>query len=443
MKLLSRPYEVFLFSLKTLIVLLLLSFSGPIKSANPQDVVVNEVAWMGTKVEAVESKNWWRYEWLELYNNSSSPISLNNWEIQLHREKLDWASKLSGTIQPNSYFLIVSSDKIFTNYDLNYSNLTGKFNNGGQKITLKDSEGSTIDSVDCFSSGKWFAGDNLTKQTMERISPLSDGSDSVNWGSSYNQGGTPRIKNSTNALGIEPSPTLSPTPIPPPDITPASTPNTTPDQVAETSGKKPSPYPSGIFINELMPSPIGADGKEEWIELYNSNNFETDISDWQITDTIGAAISYHVAKGTKIPAQGFLLLSRPETKIVLNNDGDGLKLTSPDGIIADSVTYEKAPRGQSYAKGLDNKWHWSDNPTPGTINAMAKEQVLPAQKEDKAAIAENPESAGAEKNLASINQEVSRSDVNLKKYFIAFTAAIISGILILIAKSKLNKNRLT
>ena len=31
-----------------------------------KSVVINEIAWMGTPVEGVESKQWWRYEWFTL-----------------------------------------------------------------------------------------------------------------------------------------------------------------------------------------------------------------------------------------------------------------------------------------------------------------------------------------------------------------------------------------
>ncbi|MDO8601245.1 MAG: lamin tail domain-containing protein [bacterium] len=110
-------------------------------------------------------------------------------------------------------------------------------------------------------------------------------------------------------------------------------------------------YPSGIIINEIMPSPEGADETEEWIKVFNKNNFEVDLSSWQISDKVGKINTYTIPVGTKIPATGFLTLSRPETKIILNNDNDGLDLTQPDGKIADSISYEKAILGQSYGPG--------------------------------------------------------------------------------------------
>ena len=37
-------------------------------------------------------------------------------------------------------------------------------------------------------------------------------------------------------------------------------------------------YPTGIVFNEILPSPEGADAEEEWIELYNQNDFDVDFA---------------------------------------------------------------------------------------------------------------------------------------------------------------------
>src|SRR3989344_2551868 len=160
------------------------------RAQNPFGVIINEVAWMGTSIAGVESKNWWRYEWLELYNQKDESISLVGWKIELWRETLDWSLELKGIIPAKSYFLIVASDKAFENYDLNYSNLGGKLNNSGQRVVLKDGLGNITDSLDCFAYKKWFAGNNETKQTMERINPAVSGNNPSNWQASRDSGGT-------------------------------------------------------------------------------------------------------------------------------------------------------------------------------------------------------------------------------------------------------------
>jgi hypothetical protein len=112
---------------------------------NSLPVVIHEIAWMGTEVEGVESKNWWRYEWLELYNNTSQDIPLKGWKVELYQAELDWALELEEEIPSKDFFLIVSSDKITSDFNLNYSNLGGKFTNSGQKVVLKDNIGNIID----------------------------------------------------------------------------------------------------------------------------------------------------------------------------------------------------------------------------------------------------------------------------------------------------------
>ncbi len=163
---------------------------------NTLPIVISEIAWMGTKIEGIESRDWWRYEWLELYNNTSQAIPLEGWKIELYQAELDWALELEGKIPSEDFFLIVSSDKITSDFNLNYSNLGGKFKNSGQKAVLKDSSGNIVDYLDCFSYGEWFAGINETKETMERKNPLLSGNDLENWADSQNPGGTPKSQNS-------------------------------------------------------------------------------------------------------------------------------------------------------------------------------------------------------------------------------------------------------
>ena len=157
----------------------------------------------------------------------------------------------------------------------------------------------------------------------------------------------------------------------------------TPDQKIEpepSSEEKSSPepekevkaiYPSGIVINEILPNtPVGIRDEEgEYIEIFNQNDFEVDLTGWQIEDTAGRTTTYTFPQGTKILAQGFFVLYRPTSKITLNNDGDGLNLFQPDGKIINTVNYEKAPRGQSYNR-TDSKWVWSTILTPGRPNEI-------------------------------------------------------------------------
>lgn len=174
-------------------ILLALAFLFLPLSVFAQSIVINEIAWMGTPVEGVEEKQWWRYEWVELRNITASSVVLNGWMIELYRTELDWRVPLAGTIPAQGYFLVTASDKI-PNFDVNYANLSGKFVNSGQKVVLRNSSGAVVEEVGAAEG--WFGGDSFFKQTMERWDPLKPGNDPENWGTSLEAGGTPKAQNS-------------------------------------------------------------------------------------------------------------------------------------------------------------------------------------------------------------------------------------------------------
>jgi competence ComEA-like helix-hairpin-helix protein len=128
-------------------------------------------------------------------------------------------------------------------------------------------------------------------------------------------------------------------------------------------------YPSGIFINEILPSPDGPDETDEFIELLNTNNFSVNLSGWKIEDLAGITTTYIFPENAEIPAYGYLTLNRLETKITLNNDEDGLNLIKPNNEVADFVGYKEAIKNQSYNK-IKATWQWSSTPTPSVANII-------------------------------------------------------------------------
>ena len=156
-----------------------------------EKILINEIAWMGTPVQGVEEKQWWRYEWVELFNAKDNPLQLDGWSVELYRgEELYFEIPIVGTVPTMGYFLVGSSGKI-PGIDVDYSNLGGKFLNTGMRVTLKNALGEVVDEVDATSG--WPGGDNKTKQTMERVV----GSDPTTvWQASAEPGGTPKAPNS-------------------------------------------------------------------------------------------------------------------------------------------------------------------------------------------------------------------------------------------------------
>jgi len=203
-----------------------------------------------------------------------------------------------------------------------------------------------------------------------------------------------------------------------------------------SSEEKKIEYPSGVVFNEILPSPEGADAENEWIELFNENGFAVDLSGWQIKDFVGRSQTYTFPEGTEINSKGFLALIRPKTNITLNNDGDSLKLIQPDGKIINEISYEKAPRGNSFNL-TSSGWGWNNVPTPNAKNSQPAQIV---EGEDEPEQNEREE----EKQLAAAGQSL-RPDLKegSSDYFVflmAFVLASFSGIIILGLKKKLKVN---
>lgn len=377
------------------------------KAQGSFSVVINEVAWMGYPIDHVESKQHWRYEWIELYNTSDYPIVLNGWTVELLRDEIDFVINLNGTVAQSDFLVAGASDKL-SFVDVDYDNLGGKFINGGQKLILRNNQGAIVEQFDA--RPNWFeAGDNNTKQSMERKNPNLAGSDPANWATSKESGGTPKAKNSVYQTFSEQNPPNENSntieePTNNNDIATetsketvihgAQTPQSkTADNFSEnnqsinnetaTSSQNEDAasasietqstlfYPSNIYINELMPSPTGDDSLEEWIEITNENNEQINLSGWQIRDTKGVTNTYTLPLGSIIGAKGFLVLSRTTTNITLNNDSDGLELLKPSGEIAQTINYESSTKGFSYIR-FGDKWTWSGVPTPGSINILSQ-----------------------------------------------------------------------
>lgn len=397
---------------KITLILLFFFLSLPsVGTANSLNVVINEIAWVGTILSA-------NNEWIELHNNTENNINLDGWQLIAK----DGTPKinLSGIISANGFYLLertddnaipeVSADKIYA----------GALGNNGELLKLYDLSGNLIDEISCATN--WFAGDNNTKQTMERKSPQLPGDNPDNWQTSQSPGGTPKAKNSIVVQAELQPQTKSSEPV-----------------IDANSKQAQIVYPSGIIINEILPSPKGSDEKEEWIEIFNQNNFKIDLSGWQIVDVRGKATVYTLPEGISIEPLGFLVFSRPSTKITLNNDGDGLNLIQPTGNIIDSVNYEKAPQGQSYNR-TEAGWAWNIILTPGNANIISSplsSQFKPEEKEKPKSEAESPKIKEVKEGIAAIGEQIPKETPSFFILLIALAIAIFSGVIILILKKKI------
>jgi PKD repeat protein len=132
-------------------------------------------------------------------------------------------------------------------------------------------------------------------------------------------------------------------------------------------------YSEGILINELMANVAGSDSEGEWIELVNAGDKEVDLSGWQITDT---KTSYYFTESVLLGAGEYLVITRADSKITLNNSAESILLIDPAGKVVNGVEYAKAPEDFSFArKDFSEQWLWTEKPTPGAANEFVGTEV--------------------------------------------------------------------
>lgn len=124
-----------------------------------------------------------------------------------------------------------------------------------------------------------------------------------------------------------------------------------------------------IQISEFMPNPAGSDDGE-WIEIKNLLNKNSDISGWFVDDEDGGSRPYQISPNTIIPANGFLVFYKIQTKIALNNDIDSVRILKSTGEITEKIDYFGGSEGLSYARGT-NGWSWTIAPTPSLLNIIS------------------------------------------------------------------------
>jgi len=335
------------------------------------DVVLNEIAWMGTTPTSAND------EWIELFNNTGAPIDMTGWTLT----SADGTPSitLSGTIPAGGYFLLertsdatvpgVTADQIYT----------GALGNTGEILELRDDGGGLHDNVDA-----WYAGNNTTKATMQRVDPLAAGTVGANW-TNGPVGGTPM--NSGGPAGCE-----------------------APQNTVNCQAGGPFPFRSGgpVVINEVMINPAAVgDAAGEYVELYNSGDAVVDIQGWTIRDdgsddfTIpaGAPVAlepgatFVIAANADPNLNGGLTADLAWSGFFLANAGDEVVLLDDLGAEQDRLVYAGPPFTDTSGRSLERvsplltadplTWDRArsafgagDLGTPGSVNTLQARRYL-------------------------------------------------------------------
>ena len=158
-------------------------------------------------------------------------------------------------------------------------------------------------------------------------------------------------------------------------------------------------FVSAVRINEVEMNPSGKDSGNEWIELYNDENQDIDISNWEIWEGIygsqGPKLILTISENTTIAEKEFYIVEWGGSK--LNNKGDFV-------IIYDSLKNE-IDRTETLN---DNK----DNELTQQLCDGSWEFLEATKDSENACVNESPQNVEDKKILSNASDESDTKDTS-------------------------------
>jgi hypothetical protein len=152
------------------------------------------------------------------------------------------------------------------------------------------------------------------------------------------------------------------------------------ENIIIADNEKPKSYPK-ILISEVQSAGIG-DDKQEFVELYNPNNVDVDLTGWYLqrktssSSDFSTYASNNLFSVKKISANGYFLIARTGyyqnfADIFTENpitDNNSFALKNPNGDINDEILLPEIPAGASFGRELNTENFELQTPTPKANN---------------------------------------------------------------------------
>ncbi len=155
--------------------------------------------------------------------------------------------------------------------------------------------------------------------------------------------------------------------------------------------EEPAPF---VGEDDLGPIEEPLDSENDWIEIYNPDDFPVSLSGWFLSDDPSDVQKWTFPADAVIPAQAYYVVmasglslspSRDGTSFAHSNfklsaGGDHVILTRPDGSVVDQLESEYPPQTWRYTYGrqADGSWGYLSLGTPGGANIGPALEVAPA-----------------------------------------------------------------
>lgn len=339
-------------------------YTGSSSKADYPKILISEV-----QIASVDDS---KQEFIELYNPNDDDVDLTNWYLQRKTAtSQSWSSYVSKTlfegkfIRANDYFLVartgyyINMADIFTDSSITDDNSFALKNPNGE-ISDKLGFGSAQDpEIISATNPSASSGQSVGRMVLENGEEQETNNNSMDF---EIQMPTPRAQNKTYVIESEPEPL----PTPDPESEPES----------EVTVLK------NVLINEIQISSQD-NANDEFLELYNPNDQDIDLTDWYIQKktATGSSWSSYATKtlfyGKTIIANNYFLITKsgssfePEADILTSysiTDNNSFVLKDLNKDIVDLVGFGSAQEFETMAtvspadgQSIQRKWDFSAN----------------------------------------------------------------------------------
>jgi hypothetical protein len=374
-------------------------------------------------------------QFITLYNASQSTLDMSKYQLEyfnnydLSKATSSRLISLAGNLPPHSYFMVNDSTQplcyqlTIDSVSLGLSSTAGFIEvlafgqsvvGGAATTSVQDYVGwskTAATGAQTLPSGT--NGFLLRQPSDTQLNPIVPTAGAGSW-----QSVQPDSANACKLVTIVTSGTPTPVLTGLNQLLPAGEPPVTILNVVQDSADTtatPSLPPSDIGlispgITELLPNPLGSgnDNTDEFVEIYNANASEFDLSGFGLQVGTTNLHSYTFPSGTRLAPKSFTAFFSADTGLSLSNSGGQAKLLDPFGnSLSSSATYGTAKDGQSWALAKGS-WQWTTDVTPGAQNVI----VVPTAKKKTTKHRATTKTSGSVKGASTSKKAASKASTN-------------------------------
>jgi hypothetical protein len=131
-----------------------------------------------------------------------------------------------------------------------------------------------------------------------------------------------------------------------------------------------------LNMSEILPNPAGSDDGQEFIEIFNPNDFAVSLEGYKLYVGPNYGSTYAFPEGATVQPNGYIGFTNKDIPFTLLNSSSrvGLALGDNGAVISEASVYTDPKDGQSWAI-INDEWQYTNRPTPGQPNLVNDESI--------------------------------------------------------------------